>query len=203
VYEALVELIINGSLTPGQHLVEGDLAERLGVSRQPVREALQRLHTDGWVDLRPAQGAFVHRPTQEEVEELLSVRAVLESYSAQLAAQHADPDGIERLRALQQEGMDALAADDAERLVAANTALHDHIASLAGNHVLTQLISMVSRRVRWYYTPIAKPRGKDAWTEHAQLVEAIADGDANRAGTIMRRHADRTTGLYRTLLRKG
>ncbi|WP_338778100.1 GntR family transcriptional regulator [Streptomyces sp. DG1A-41] len=202
VYDALVELIISGALKPGQHLVEGELAEQLGVSRQPVREALQRLHTDGWVDLRPAQGAFVHSPSQEEVEELLSVRAVLESYSAQLAAQHADPAGIERLRELQKEGMEAIAADDAERLVAANTALHDHIASLAGNNVLMQLISLVSRRVRWYYTPIAKPRGKDAWTEHAQLVEAIANGDADKASKIMRRHADRTTRLYRTLLRK-
>src|SRR4051812_39039814 len=60
VYEALVELIVNRTLMPGQHLVEVELAEYLGVSRQPVREELQRLQTEGWVDLRPAQGAFVH-----------------------------------------------------------------------------------------------------------------------------------------------
>ncbi len=70
VYEALLELISSGSLQPGRHLVEGELAGLLGVSRQPVREALQRLNTEGWVDLRPAQGAFVHEPTGDETATL-------------------------------------------------------------------------------------------------------------------------------------
>ena len=78
VYDTLAELIANGTLRPGQHLVESDdLAEYLGVSRQPIREALQRLHGDGWVELRPAHGAFVHTPTPEEVVQLLGVRSVL------------------------------------------------------------------------------------------------------------------------------
>src|SRR5947209_6902822 len=107
VHDAIADLIITRVLQPGEHVVETELAAQLGVSRQPVREALQRLHTEGWVDLRPSQGAFVHRPTEQEAEELLSVRAVLEGYSAQLAAQHAGPKDVKRLRALQQEGMDA------------------------------------------------------------------------------------------------
>ncbi|MDT7765980.1 MAG: hypothetical protein QOC63_5400, partial [Mycobacterium sp.] len=64
VYEAIVELIVHGTLERGQHLVENELAEYLGVSRQPVREALQRLQADGWIELRPAQGAFVHIPSE-------------------------------------------------------------------------------------------------------------------------------------------
>ncbi|MDX3078167.1 GntR family transcriptional regulator [Streptomyces sp. NPDC088354] len=197
VHDALIELIINGTLTPGQHLVEAELAEHLGVSRQPVREALQRLQTDGWVDLRPAQGAFVHAPTQEEAAQLLSVRAVLETYSAELAARNATPADVERLWELHQDGVDALAGGDVERLVTANIALHAFITSVAGNAVLAELISQVSRKVRWYYTPIAKPRGKEAWNEHAQLIRAIAKGDAGRASEIMRKHTMRT-GEYRT-----
>src|SRR3954466_11880644 len=73
VYDALTELIINGSLKPGQHLVEAELAEHLGVSRQPVREALQRLPTAGRGDLRPPQGAFVRSLAQEEAAQLLGV----------------------------------------------------------------------------------------------------------------------------------
>jgi DNA-binding GntR family transcriptional regulator len=197
VYDALAELIVSGSLRPGQHLVEAELAEHLGVSRQPVREALQRLQTDGWVDLRPAQGAFVHSPTEEEAAQLLGVRAVLETYSAQLAARQAKPEDVERLWELHQEGVDALAASDVERLVAANTALHAFITSMADNAVLTDLISGVSQKVRWYYTPIARPRGKEAWNEHAQLIRAIAKGDADRAGEVMRKHTERTTDFYR------
>ncbi len=79
VYEALLELITTRALQPGQHLVESELAGHLGVSRQPVREALQRLNTEGWVDLRPAQGAFVHEPTEEEADQLLTVRTLLEA----------------------------------------------------------------------------------------------------------------------------
>jgi DNA-binding GntR family transcriptional regulator len=197
VYETLLDLIISGSLPPGQHLIEGELAEALGVSRQPIREALQRLQTDGWVDLRPAQGAFVHQPTLEDACQLLQVRSVLETYSARLAAEHTTPEHIEQLNVLQQEGIDALAADDAKRLVAANTALHSYITGMSSNTVLQELISQVERRVRWYYTPIARPRGKDAWTEHTQLIRAIADGDAERASEIMRRHTERTTEFYR------
>jgi DNA-binding GntR family transcriptional regulator len=196
VYDALLELIISGSLRRGQHLVEAELAEHLGVSRQPVREALQRLQTEGWVDLRPAQGAFVHSPTDAEAHEYLSVRGVLEIYAAGLAATNATPSDVERLWELQQEGLDALAADDANRLVAANSSLHAFITGIAGNTVLAELISLVERRVRWYYTPIARPRGKDAWNEHVKLIHAIADGDDKRASEIMRRHTERTTAFY-------
>src|SRR3954454_1772350 len=108
VYDAIVELIVNETLKQGQHLVENELAEYLGVSRQPVREALQRLQTDGWVDLRPAQGAFVHSPTQEEAAQLLSVRAVLETHSAPGAALHATEEHVARRGELQETGIAAL-----------------------------------------------------------------------------------------------
>ena len=86
VYDALIDLIVSGELPPGQHMVETDLAHQLGVSRQPIREALHRMEAEGWVDLRPSQGAFVHVPTDSEVDELLDVRALLEAETARLAA---------------------------------------------------------------------------------------------------------------------
>ena len=196
VYEALIELIVNRTLQPGQHLVEIELAEYLGVSRQPVREALQRLQTDGWIDLRPAQGAFVHTPSEDEVDQLLGVRTVLETYSARLAAENATPEDVNRLWELQQDGLNALAANDSEGLVAANAALHAHINTIAGNTVLARHIGLVERRWRWYYLPIAQPRGQSAWTEHAELIKAIAAGDADLASSIMQRHTERTRKVY-------
>ncbi|WP_372664970.1 GntR family transcriptional regulator [Amycolatopsis kentuckyensis] len=196
VYEALAELIINRTLEPGQHLVEADLAEYLGVSRQPVREALQRLQSEGWVDLRPAQGAFVHLPTDEEADQLLSVRSVLETHSAKLAAARATADDVARLWDLQKVGVDALEAEDTEGLVAANAALHAFITELSGNAVLAELIGLVDRRVRWYYTPIARPRGQDAWHEHEELITAIAAEDGELAEQIMAKHTERTRQAY-------
>lgn len=197
VYDALAEMIASGSLKPGQHLVESELAEHLGVSRQPIREALQRLQADGWVELRPAYGAYVHTPTPEEVGQLLGVRSVLEAYSARGAAEHRTQAHVARLWELQEAGLAALAADDERALVDANTAFHQYIVDISGNKVLAELISQVQRRVRWYYTPMARPRGKEAWNEHAGLVRAIADGDAGEAEHLMRLHTERTTEFYR------
>ncbi|OBC04581.1 GntR family transcriptional regulator [Mycobacterium sp. 852013-50091_SCH5140682] len=196
VYDAIQELIVQGTLQRGQHLVENELAEYLGVSRQPVREALQRLQTDGWVDLRPAQGAFVHTPSEDEVDQLLGVRTVLETYSAQLAAEHATPEDVNRLWELQQDGLNALAINDSEALVRANAALHGQINSLAQNTVLARHIGLVERRWRWYYLPIAQPRGHDAWAEHAELIKAIAARDATLASSIMHQHTERTRQTY-------
>jgi DNA-binding GntR family transcriptional regulator len=197
VYDTLAEMIASGSLKPGGHLVESELAEQLGVSRQPIREALQRLAVDGWVELRPAYGAYVHVPTSEEVAQLLGVRAALEAYSAREAAQHATADGMARLRELYDAGMAALSADDENGLVAANADLHAYIVQMSGNKVLAELIAQVERRVRWYYTPIARPRGKDAWREHEGLIQALGDGDADLAERLMRAHTERTTDFYR------
>ena len=196
VYDALVEMIITAELQPGQHLVENELAVQLGVSRQPVREALQRMQTEGWVDLRPALGAFVHVPTEDEADQLLAARTLLETESARLAAEHATPEQVGHLWELHRAGEAALAADDQEGLVAANAALHSHIVSMSGNKVLADLIGSVDRRVRWYYLPIARARGKDAWDEHAELITAIANGDGTRTSNLMRRHTERTRETY-------
>ena len=196
VYDVLVEMIITRELQPGEHLVENELAAQLGVSRQPVREALQRMQSEGWVDLRPALGAFVHIPTDDEADQLLAVRTLLEAESARLAAKLATPEQVEHLWELQRTGEKALADGDQEGLVAANAALHAYLVAMSGNKVLADLIGSVDRRVRWYYLPIAKTRGKDAWDEHAELIEAVARRSARRAGDLMRRHTERTREIY-------
>jgi DNA-binding GntR family transcriptional regulator len=196
VYEALLDLIVDRTLKPGQHLIEIELAEHLGVSRQPVREALQRLQTEGWVDLRPAQGAFVHTPTEEEADQLLSVRNVLETHSAKLAAEHATEEDVRQLRRLHEEGVAALKAEDGERVLAANAALHASITRLSGNAVLAEMIATVDRRVRWYYAPLALTRGKDAWSEHADIIDAIASGRPDEAARLMNQHTERTRTAY-------
>lgn len=192
VYDALVELIVKRTLKPGQHLVEGELAEQLGVSRQPVREALQRLQVEGWVDLRPAHGAFVHEPTEDEVDQLLAVRCLLETESARLAALATTPAAIKELKKTLRNGKAALADGDMEEVVAANAELHGLITKMSGNAVLGELIGLVERRVRWYYMPLARTRGAAAWKEHTDLIDAIARGDEARAADIMRTHTEET-----------
>ncbi|MDT0547861.1 MULTISPECIES: GntR family transcriptional regulator [Streptomyces] len=196
VYEALLELITTRALRPGQHLVESELAGHLGVSRQPVREALQRLNTEGWVDLRPAQGAFVHEPTEDEADQLLTVRTLLEAEAARLAAASAGPSGVEALEELCAKGERAVLADDVDGAVAANAEFHAKVMELAGNAVLAELAAQVDRRVRWYYTPVARQRGKQSWIEHRELIAAISGGDERRATDVMRAHTEHTRRTY-------
>ncbi|WP_406390746.1 GntR family transcriptional regulator [Streptomyces sp. NBC_00887] len=196
VYEALLELITTRALGPGQHLIESELAGHLGVSRQPVREALQRLNTEGWVDLRPAQGAFVHVPTEEEADQLLSVRTLLEAEAARLAAANSGSAGIEALEALCVKGERAVADDDVDLAVATNAAFHAKVMELAGNVVLSELAAQVDRRVRWYYTPVARRRGTRSWIEHRSLIAAISSRDGQRATEIMRAHTEHTRKTY-------
>ncbi|GAA3477318.1 MULTISPECIES: GntR family transcriptional regulator [Streptomyces] len=196
VYEALLELITTRALRPGQHLVESELAGHLGVSRQPVREALQRLNTEGWVDLRPAQGAFVHEPTEEEADQLLSVRTLLEAEAARLAAANSGSAGITALEELCARGEQAVADDDVDLAVATNAAFHAKVMELAGNVVLAELAGQVDRRVRWYYTPVARQRGTQSWIEHRSLIAAISSRDEQRATEIMRAHTEHTRKTY-------
>ena len=196
VYEALVELVVEGRLRPGQHLVETELARQLGVSRQPVREALHRLEAEGWVDLRPNQGAFVHVPTDEEVDQLLDVRELLEVETARLAAKAAAGGHVARLGLICHEGEAAVEAGDTGRFVAVNTEFHAELARMAGNAVLAELAEIVGRRVRWYYRQVAPVRGHESCAEHRDMVEAIEAGDAVRASAIARKHTERTRAAY-------
>ncbi|HEY1001793.1 MAG TPA: GntR family transcriptional regulator [Streptosporangiaceae bacterium] len=202
VYDALIDLIVGGELPPGQHMVETDLARQLGVSRQPIREALHRMEAEGWVDLRPSQGAFVHVPTDSEVDELLDVRALLEAETARLAAagSGSSPQGrqaqLTRLREICREGQAAAEADDFGRAVAANNAFHAEIAVMGGNAVLAELADIVGRRVQWYYRMVAPARGHGSWTEHAELIDVIEAGDPERAQAMARKHTERTRQAY-------
>lgn len=196
VYEALVELVIAGRLSPGQHLVETDLARQLGVSRQPVREALHRLEAEGWVDLRPNQGAFVHVPTDREVDELLDVRELLEVEAARLVARSASKQQVAQLREICRRGEAAVEAGDTEAFVTLNNEFHAALSVIAGNSVLAELGEIVGRRARWYYRLVAPLREHESSAEHLDLVDAIEAADVEQAAKVARRHIERTRTAY-------
>lgn len=197
VYETLEELIIDGTLPPGQRLLESELATQLNVSRNPVREALTLLAHSGWVDLRPRQGAVVHQPTAKEVEDFFRVRTVLEEESARLAARKAKGDDIGGLRALIERGVAAVEAGDEASTVAANAEFHARVSAIADNEVLDEVLGLMKKRLRWYFAPVARQRGHASWDEHAELVDALQRRDENWAATVMRAHSEATASLYR------
>ncbi|HET7389088.1 MAG TPA: GntR family transcriptional regulator [Nocardioidaceae bacterium] len=197
VQETLRELIIARTLAPGQHLVESELADRLQVSRGPVREALQALHANGWVDLRPGRGAFVHEPAGQEVDEVFVVRAALESEAAGLAASRTGPADIADLRTICQRGRQAVRASDETAVVAANSAFHLRVATLSGLDLLCGYITALDLRVRWLYKPVVRTRGMHSWDEHDEIIDALVAGDEALAARTMRSHSEQTRQAYK------
>jgi DNA-binding GntR family transcriptional regulator len=196
VHERLEELIIYGILPPGHHLVETRLARELGVSRIPVREGLQRLSQDGWVDLRPHHGAFVHRPTRREVDHVFAVRSLVEVEAARLAAQNATDESLQRLRAIYGQGAEIVGTDDERALMRANESFHLYVTEMADNRALADIVAMLGKRIRWYFATVVTMRSARSWAEHRELMEAITRQDSKRAAELMRMHVDHTRVAY-------
>jgi DNA-binding GntR family transcriptional regulator len=203
VKDALIELIISQQLAPGLHLVESEIAGRLQVSRQPVREALQSLETEGWIDLRPGRGAFVHEPTDDEVDEVFEVRVTLEEKSAALAARNATAEQVAELRQVCLQGRRAVRDGDVATVVERNATLHRRISAMSDNRVLAGFVASLDRRVRWYFTPIATTRGISSWDEHDQLLDALEARDSRGAAKVMRAHTARSQRAYHEARRRG
>jgi DNA-binding GntR family transcriptional regulator len=189
VYERLQELLIARTLAPGDHLVEEPLAARLGVSRGPVREALQRLHRDGWVTIRPRYGAFVAQPTADQVTEFFEARELLESWTADLAAQRCDRDDAAMLVQICDEAEADLHRGASTQVMGKHTArFHRQVLLAARNHLLLEFGEQLSQRSRWYFAPLIATNAPRAWVEHRHVAELIAAGRGPEAAQAMRSH---------------
>ncbi|MCX5282647.1 MULTISPECIES: GntR family transcriptional regulator [unclassified Streptomyces] len=179
VLATLRQEIIAGRLRPGDRLVERELAERFGVSRVPVREAIRALVAEGFVLFETPRRTVVRRLTPTDVAELFELREALEVYAAGLAAARATPESLADLAALLDRAAVATHADDAEAVTDINTAFHDRILAMAGNSLLISVMEPVDGRLRWL------TRQNEEWpqllTEHRELYEAVASGDPERA----------------------
>lgn len=195
VHEQLENLIIAGALAPGSRLVEGDLAGRFGVSRGPVREALQVLARDGFVELRPRHGAFVHEPTSDEINDFFDVRRALESEAARLAARKRDDAAAQRLREIYEAGSQSVASGAAP----ATHVFHEAIVDMADNKLLRQMLDVLHKRTNWYLRPFESDSRQKQWGGHGPIVEAVVAGEADAAAAAMAEHIETSRELYRKL----
>ena len=196
IVQRLQRSIVNGEYSRGEHLRETELAELFKVSRGPVRDALQVLDSEGWVEIRPRIGAFVRNPTQREVDEFFHVKGILETETARLAASVATEPDIESLRVFLSLGRQAVERKDTQALADLSTRFHSRLAEMCGNTMLIEILRPVQKRFPFFFTFSAGPRNKNAWVEHEALVDAVSAGDPDRAAQIMREHSDATRASY-------
>jgi len=186
-YSLILEAIDVGVYKPGDRLVESDLAERLGVSRTPIREALQRLETQSLLE-RDGRSLIVASLDHNQMAELYMVRRELEGLAASLAARHATEEEVRVLKDMVQED-DAL-VDRPTDLAKANRRFHEQIHLASHNRYLVQQLNLVHRSMALMATTslAAEGRGKIAQAEHKKIVAAIEARDEEAAGQALKDH---------------
>ena len=189
-YAALHDVIVAGDLSPGERLIEEELAERLGLSRGAVRGAILRLGHEGLVVRERNRGARVRRFTLDEAIEVLEARAALESLAAGYAAIRRTEEDVRELRGLV-EDMDRLRqAGELLAITERNAVLHRRILELSGHRVASDICARLnSQIVRFQFRTVLAPgRPQKSLAEHQRIVSAIAAGDRAGAEQAMREH---------------
>lgn len=192
VFNTLRQAILRGELKPGERLMEIQLANKLGVSRTPIREAIRKLELEGLVLMIPRKGAEVAEITEKSLRDVLEVRRALEELAVQIACDKISATQIEVLRLTAQAFKDGLQSEDVTKIAEADVKFHDVIYEATGNQRLIQLLNnlreqMYRYRVEYLKRPEVYPKLLE---EHEEIIIAIEKRKKNEASRIVCQHVD-------------
>lgn len=192
VFESVRGAIISGMLKPGERLMEVQLAEKLGVSRTPIREAIRKLELEGLVIMIPRKGAYVADLSIKDITDVLEIRATLEGLASGLAALRITDEEIEQLNLNAIQFSDAIEADDFEGIVHADMEFHDNIFKATRNEKLLQINNNLREQVqRFRIMYINKSnKSKDLAKDHFEIAEAISKRNIAKAEKIAKIHIE-------------
>ncbi len=177
----LRRLILDGTLPPGERLIEDRLAELLGVSRNPIREAIRMLEAEGFLDVTARRGSFVATLSASQAADLFEVRLVLEPLGARLAAGQANPAHTGRMKQILADVQSSADSIELDNLSEMHTELHSLIFEMTGNSYLIAMAIPMVKRGQWLLRQSAPLRMPEAWSEHHWLIAAIESGDPELA----------------------
>ena len=194
VCETLRDAIRRGILKPGERLMEIQLAEELGVSRTPVREAIRKLELEGYVIMMPRRGTYVANLSIRDVNEVFEIRTSLESLSNGLAAERITDEELEQLQRLLVVIGKYIEENDMDKIVETDTKFHDLLYQASRNQRLIGIISNLREQLtRFRTTSMSFPgRLKETLEEHREIVEAIAQGDVKAARKAAEKHMEKS-----------
>ena len=197
---AIRDDVLDGRLQPGDRLPEPMLAERFGVSRVPVREALSQLQSEGFVSLERYKGATVSGASRADALDLMQVRRGLEVLAARLAADRRGGGVADALRAVVELGREAERTHNHGDVPALGVRFHELVADASGNRELARMLEHTLRRIAWVFDHDVPHRADASWRDHAAIAGAIFDGSTVQAGYLMDEHIIKDEELLRTLL---
>ena len=192
VFKTLRQAILKGELEPGERLMEIQLAERLGVSRTPIREAIRKLELEGLVLMIPRRGAEVAKISEKNLRDVLEVCRSLEELAIDLACQRIQEEELETLREAQKEFAAAVAAGDAMEIAQTDEKFHEIIYSGTGNQKLMQILSNLREQMYRYRLEYIKDANKRQilLVEHEQILKALSLRHVQEARLAVREHID-------------
>lgn len=198
-YEHVKTSVMDGTYAGGELLTEGQIADEVGVSRTPVREALLRLQTEGMVRLYPKKGALVVPITAAEAEDVIEARALVETWAAERAVGHGEGLAAELDRQLEQMH-EHRASGDVFAFSAADRAFHELIVAVRGNDILSRLYRSLRERqicINATAMRVDDERMDVAVADHTRFVELLRAGDHNGFVALTRTHLERAAGHIR------
>ena len=190
VFEYLKQAIIRGGIVPGSRLVESRIADSIGVSRTPVREALHKLGSQGFLKKLPAGGFTVLGLTSQDIDETFGIRSVLESYAARLAAENHTPEGLAGLEKKIQEYQNCLELGQAAELEKINTRFHELLYTLSNSPRLIKMINDLKAQIhRFRHIILSRENmARQSNQDHRRMVAAIRAHDADGVEKLVREH---------------
>jgi DNA-binding GntR family transcriptional regulator len=192
VFESLREAILSQQLEPGERMMEIQLAEEMGVSRTPVREAIRKLELEGLVVMIPRKGAYVAGLSLKDVAEVFEIRRVLEGLAAELAVDRITDDELENLERYLVKIAEDIERSDLNKVVETDTDFHTLLYQASRNQRLAQIINNLREQIqRFRATSLSHPgRMKEALEEHRKIVEAISSRDSETARRLAQEHIE-------------
>lgn len=192
VFESIREAIIEGRLKPGERVMEIQLAEKLGVSRTPVREAIRKLELEGLLIMEPRKGAYVADVSLKDIVEVLEVRASLEGLAASLAAERASEEEIEILREKSAQFKECIEKNDIQGMINKDTEFHEVILRAAKNKKLTSIIESLREQVQRFRVTYFTEYNMTTHlvSEHQYVLDAIESRNPEKANEYAQHHVE-------------
>ena len=191
IVSSLRDSIIKGELNPGQKLTEPELAEKLGISRTPIREAFRQLESEGFLTVIPRRGAVVSRITKKEIDDFYDLKSLLEGYAARIAAEKITEKGVEKLRKINEQLLVLAEKDDVDAFFSKNDEFHNTFISYCGNEKLLEFHKhLVQRFMRFRLGALSVPgRLMASVQQHRNIIKALAEKQGVLAEKLVLEHA--------------
>ncbi|HZW82559.1 MAG TPA: GntR family transcriptional regulator [Candidatus Deferrimicrobium sp.] len=204
VFESLREAIIGGVLKPGERLMEIQLAEEMGVSRTPVREAIRKLELEGFVVMIPRKGAYVAGISLKDIADVFEIRAALEALAASLAAERITEEELEQMERLLVRKAELTEANDLDSIVEVDTDFHAILFKASRNEKLGQILNNLREQIqRFRAVSLAMPgRMKEALEEHRKIVEALSERNVALVASLAAEHIENAENVMLEAMRK-